>query len=124
MRSRIGQWLVVVALVVATGGHWALLQSLAWVGMAVSFSQSEPLPVALKKTFDGAHPCNLCKFVAEGKKAEKHQPLLKLETKLDFFCVRGALAVFPPELAVFSSDDSLFAPLRAEAPPGPPPRLA
>ncbi len=37
-----------------------------WVGMAISYSQdSSSFSEALAKTFDGKHPCKLCKFVAE-----------------------------------------------------------
>lgn len=35
MVRRCGTWLVVLALVVATGGHWAVLQLCAWTGMLV-----------------------------------------------------------------------------------------
>jgi hypothetical protein len=124
MRCRLAQWFVVLVLVIVTGGHWTILQSLAWVGMAVSYSQSDSLPVALKKTFDGTHPCNLCKFVAAGKKAEKPQDLQKLETKFDFFCLRQMLTVFPQELDGLLQFDSIYVASRTEAPPGPPPRLA
>ena len=53
---RLGKWLVVLALVVMIGGHWALLQSAAWVRMAVKFSEKETLVVALEKTFNGKNP--------------------------------------------------------------------
>src|SRR5687767_12801038 len=86
MPRRLGKWFVVVALVLATGTHWYLLQSIAWIGMTVEFSRTEPLPVALQKAFDGQHPCGLCKVVDEGMQAEKNAQMNKLQTKLDFFC--------------------------------------
>src|SRR6185503_1214165 len=73
VRTRIAKVLVVGALVCAIGGHWAVLQSVAWVGMFVKFSQSDPLMPALVKTFDGKPPCTLCLLIATGKKSEKKQ---------------------------------------------------
>jgi hypothetical protein len=124
MRCCVGKWLVVLLLILATGGHWAILQSLAWIGMAVTYSQSDSLPMALKKTFGGEHPCDLCKFVAEGKKSEKREVLSKLETKLDFLCPGSWVALLAPELAPLRPMEPPRPASRNEAPPGPPPRLA
>jgi hypothetical protein len=38
---------------------------------------------AAKKTFDGEHPCALCKVVKESKSQEERKPLAKSEMKLD-----------------------------------------
>jgi hypothetical protein len=51
--------------------------------MLVSYSQQATLAEAAKKTFDGEHPCSLCKVVDESKKQEQKKPLLKAEIKLD-----------------------------------------
>ena len=53
MRTRFLQSLLALLLITMIGGHWALLQSVAWVGMAVRFSQDTTLADALRKTFDG-----------------------------------------------------------------------
>ena len=53
MLRQFSKWLVVGALILATGGHWALLQSVAWVGMAIQFSHTDGISIALQKTFDG-----------------------------------------------------------------------
>jgi hypothetical protein len=119
-----GKWVVVLALVVSTGGHWFALQSVAWVGMAFRFARNDPLVVALEKTFDGRHPCQLCKAVAAGQKSERKQASLKVETKLDFWLVRAALTLIAPAPFVVLPDESGPMPLRAESPPTPPPRLA
>jgi hypothetical protein len=92
---RLSKWSMVLALVLAIGGHWALLQSAAWLGMAVSFSKTESVSVALEKTFDGKHPCPLCKLVKAGKSSERKQDLQKLETKLDFLTDAG-ISLLPP----------------------------
>jgi hypothetical protein len=123
MPRRLIQLLVATTLIFVIGLHWVILQSVAWTGMIIVYSQTAPLLDAVEKTFDGKHPCKICKAVDEGKKAEKKQPSRKLTTKLDFFCNPELLAVLPP--APFSLP---IAKLKhsftwTEAPPGPPPRL-
>jgi hypothetical protein len=124
MARRLFQLSVAFALIVAVGGHWAFLQSVAWVSMAVNYSKDAPLEVALKKTFDGRHPCKICIAVKEGKAQEQKSAVLKIETKLEFLCL-AQFAYLPPDLpfTLLSPGSDLALP-RAEAPPLPPPRLA
>ena len=115
---------MVLMLVLATGGHWAMLQSVAWFGMAIQFSQREPLTSAIGKTFSGEHPCQLCKAVSEGVKNEKQQKAQKLEAKFDFFCCHGGawLDVPCPEaLPVYAAT---LPHSRLDSPPVPPPKFA
>src|SRR5678816_4495576 len=106
MFSRPAKWLVVFALVLTTGGHWFALQSIGWVSMVVSFAQTDSLDVAIKKTFDGKHPCRICKSVAAGRESEQKQPVLKMETKLDFWIIEPAFHL--PQIAVTSASEALF----------------
>lgn len=63
---------IVACLMVSIGAQWAVLQGVAWVGMAVSYSvQDGSITEGLSKTFDGAHPCPLCKAVKKGVKDEQ-----------------------------------------------------
>ena len=121
---RLSKWSVVLALVMVIGGHWALLQSAAWLGMAVSFSQTESVSVALEKTFDGKHPCPLCKIVKAGKASEKKQELLRLETKFDFLTDAGSCELFPPRPIRHFTPSSERADASRAAPLLPPPRRA
>jgi hypothetical protein len=124
MLRQLSKWLVVGALVLATGGHWALLQSVAWVGMAIHFAHTDGFSVALQKTFDGKHPCKMCKVVEAGRKAAPEQELQKLEVKMDFFCVeRSSFLVPAMNFPMVSPSPEMMLP-RTEAPPLPPPRLA
>jgi hypothetical protein len=67
------------------GGHWAILQVGAWAGMAVSYSQQAGLMAGLSQTFDGEHPCPICKAIQDGQKHEqKKAPLLRSELKKDY----------------------------------------
>lgn len=124
MRTKFAQCLIALALVVTIGGHWAILQSVAWVGMAISFSKDAPLSDALVKTFDGKHPCQLCKAVKTGKQAERKQASFKVETKLDFWLVHTSspLDAPMPFVVLPAEPDSVSS--RAESPPTPPPRSA
>ena len=122
MRAKIAQILTVMVLVCAIGGYWAILQSVAWVGMAVNYSQNSTLKEALVKTFDGKHPCKLCKVVQEGKRSEKKQEAQKLDSKLDFFLVKKQMFVCPSLDFSLTPIPSHCARSRPEIPPYPPPR--
>jgi hypothetical protein len=117
--------LVVLALVFSIGAHWLVLQSVAWVGMVVSYSQEASVTEAISKTFDGEHPCRLCEFVKEGRKAEgQQQKALKLEAKKDFFCQIECLALCPPRDFSLAPALALAVLSRSLAPALPPPRLS
>jgi len=111
-------------LVLAVGGHWVFLQSVAWVRMTMSFSQIAPLDKALKMTFDGEHPCALCKAVKEGKKSERETERCTLDKRMDwFFAERFFVVLHPMERPpVLAAAELVFS--RTEAPPRPPPRAA
>ena len=82
--ARLGHVLLILALLAATGGHWAVLQTVAWTNMLATNLRTDSLEVALTKTFDGQHPCKLCKVVADGKKSEKSTDLPALAKKIEF----------------------------------------
>lgn len=92
------------------------------MGMVISYSQDAPFKEALAKTFDGKHPCPLCKVVAEGKKSEK-----KSEATLSLKKFEGlnqVLAIVISPLASFPAIEAqeVFPEALAHAPPTPPPR--
>ena len=122
MRAKFVQVLIVFALVCAIGAHWAILQSVAWVGMVVKYSQSVPLQEALERTFDGKHPCKICKVVQAGKRAEQKPSVQKVETKLDFFLVSKQVIVLSAPHALIQMANLNLMAARAESPPTPPPR--
>jgi hypothetical protein len=80
--------LVAISTACAVGLHWILLQSVAWLGMVVIYTQQEAsLLEGLSKTFDGAHPCALCLAIREVQNREggKHlpgTPLARMEIKI------------------------------------------
>jgi hypothetical protein len=52
-------------LVLSVGMQWAVTQSAGWVSMMVTYAQQGSVMEALEKTFDGEHPCELCKLAAQ-----------------------------------------------------------
>lgn len=60
-----------------TGGPYALVQSYAWIGMIVTYSQQDGLAKGVKDTFSGERPCHLCKKIDSVKKDEAKRPLSK-----------------------------------------------
>ena len=59
------------------------MQSVAWAGMIVTRSHSASLSTAIRTTFDGQHPCTLCKVVVAGTAAEQREPSTDPAPRLD-----------------------------------------
>jgi hypothetical protein len=78
--ARFSKFLVVVALVATTGLHWAVLQSVAWTTMLASNLRTQSLAEAVTHTFDGRHPCCLCKTIAATKNPGR-KPSLPFKSK-------------------------------------------
>lgn len=123
MISKIGRTLTIVALCLSIGFHWVALQSVAWATMLVEHARHESLSVALVRTFDGAHPCNICHVVTEGKGSEKKSDILPTIVKLDLFCPAGAATPTPPSVPYEYAASPCNIVERFLAPPAPPPRL-
>lgn len=119
--------ITVLVLVLTLGLHWALLQTMAWTGMIISYSRDASLSEAVSKTFDGQHPCCMCKAIKQARAEEKHQQQ-KQESKPD-----GKIKLALPEIAFSlispASEADLpsvdqWATARSYAPPKPRPRAA
>lgn len=123
VRGRLAKWIVVVALVVSVGGHWGILQTVAWIGMAVEFSRDASISVALEKTFNGKNPCKVCKLVEQGKKAEADSDAKLDSKKVELFHL-AAFEFFFPSLHQPLITATVHSAPRAEAPLLPPPRLS
>lgn len=118
-----GRLLLVIALLVSCGAHWFVLQSIAWTAMLVEQSQRTTLVEAVKRTFDGAHPCGLCKQIAGGKEQEKKNDMPVFVGKIAFIYEPRAIALHPPRVAEEHSSLKLSAPAYFPPPLLQPPRL-
>ena len=122
MHRPLHQWLVVILLTFAIGGHWAVLQSVAWVGMVASYSQNSTLREALLKTFDGKHPCALCKTISAGKKSEKKTEFTPQVKQLGFVSARTVFVFCPPHAFWLQPESRASMWMLTTSPPSPPPR--
>lgn len=92
---RASQYLLIATLLVSMGGHLALLQTIAWGNMLVEFSSESSFSEAMDKTFDGEHPCALCKVVKKSKSEDGKEPLLKSEMKMEVALPAPVKVPFP-----------------------------
>ena len=75
-----------LALFLVAGGHWAMLQGVAWATMVKDFSKTGSLTEAVGKTFDGKHPCAMCKKIASARTSEEKAPVtVKIDKKAEVF---------------------------------------
>lgn len=123
MRRRLHHLIIAVPLIFSIGGHWALLQSGAWVSMLISFSKNDSVVEAVGKTFDGKHPCKVCKFVADGKKSEKQHEHQLSKVKIDFFLVANSAHGWSPGGFDLQFPFVAFASETDDSPPIPPPKF-
>ncbi len=120
---------VVLALCLSVGLQWVVLQGIAWTGMMIKFSQQDSLAEAVSKTFDGEHPCPLCKAVKKGMDASSqgdsspNTPAGKdPEFKLTLALVRIPQFAFPQKQSHSWPTAHEVAVIRQEQPETPPPQ--
>jgi len=118
---------VVLALALSLGLQWVVLQSVAWVGMAVSYSRDSGIREALRKTFDGEHPCTVCLVVREGTAKEDAKdtaaPVEAKRIDLGVLC-EAVIPLNPPSVPRTGPGPNLLSDLRAHSPPFPPPKFS
>jgi hypothetical protein len=114
--------LVVVALVLMTGLHWAALQTVAWTTMLAGDLCCEHFSQAVNHTFDGRHPCCLCKAIAAAQKNQKKSEAAASSLKMEFPLANKTWRPVPPGRfeMLFAADR--FADALPSKPLLPPPR--
>jgi hypothetical protein len=85
-----------LALFLTTGGHLAILQGVAWTNMVRDFAKTESIGTALEKTFDGQHPCTLCKKITESGSGKKDDALASAKSKLGEYLPQSHRLLTPP----------------------------
>jgi hypothetical protein len=119
---RLPRILIALALASSIGLHWTFLQAVAWAGMIVSYSQEAPLSEAVVKTFDGQHPCKLCKQIAKDKQSEKKSECKFELRKLEFRYASFAFVFRAPSSFQELPARHERADVLTHSPPVPPPR--
>jgi hypothetical protein len=116
-----------LAALVLCGGHWMIAQSIAWSAMLVTYSQETTVLAAIDNTFDGAHPCELCKTVSKGVAEGKDGDGFTTSTvKAEFQCLTFSASspLHPPRAFSLLPVTETHASAVRFAPPTPPPRAA
>jgi hypothetical protein len=112
-----------VLLLGLTGGHWAILQSVAWARMIVDYSRVLPVRTALAQTFDGEHPCALCKGIQKAKQASERQELQQpVQRDEAIYSETSTDGLDEPPCAWMTSAANPIPSTRKDPPPVPPPR--
>jgi len=118
-----GRWLLIVAMIAASGGHWIVLQSVAWTTMVIANAKHADIRLAVEKTFDGNHPCPLCKCIEKGRASEKKHDIQIAAGKMTWFYEAPSVALKPPGNLQWQHARDVFAQNRKEPPPHQPPRF-
>lgn len=122
MFRKLGHILLIIALLATVGGHWAVLQSVAWTNMLAENLREVSVTEAFEKTFDGQHPCRLCTAIKEGKKTEKKSELPMPLKKLEFVSEKPVFIFSAPQDFRLAPAPVFSQPVFSTQPPVPPPR--
>ena len=90
--------------------------------MVINYSQHCSFVKAVEQTFDGSHPCDLCKGITKAKDAEKKPDSQRSTPKADLIVVVRQFALIPPFRPVGYSEVASFLVSGSQRPPSPPPR--
>jgi hypothetical protein len=120
--SRLPKLAVVAALASSIGLHWAIFQSVAWMGMVVNYAYEGGIGDALTKTFDGNHPCALCKEIARSKQSQKRSEPAPAAKKFELFSQSIPFVFVPPPYCWETQWPNNSMRSLVRTPPAPPPR--
>jgi len=121
---RFAHVLMIIAALAATGTHWTVLQTVAWTSMLARNLCTTSAREAVVETFDGKHPCCLCKAIAAGKKSEKKKEFVASWKQFEFISSRTAFTFQPPETFTLLPEPCVTWNTLMQEPPVPPPRTA
>ncbi|MFL6543258.1 MAG: hypothetical protein ACJ8I9_08830 [Chthoniobacterales bacterium] len=79
---------------------------------------------AIARTFDGGHPCDLCKRVVAEQQLPKKSDTAKFQTKPDLICAARMIVLWPQCREINFPDAIILATEQDSSPPTPPPRFA
>jgi hypothetical protein len=124
MFRRLGLLFAALALFAIAGGHWAVLQSVAWGQMLRDYSRRATLVTAVEKTFSGKYPCGMCRRIADAQKKEEKRPAIGQDAKkAEIFLTTTADDLAPPvaRRGAHPAFRLVIPESRADAPPTPVP---
>jgi hypothetical protein len=119
---RIGKICLVLALVAMLGAHWLLLQTVAWTTMLADNLRTQSVKEAVTETFDGNHPCPLCKAIAAGRQSERKTEFSFQSQKLEFPPAKESFVLIAPTQFQLLPLENFSAKILAQKPLLQPPR--
>ena len=122
MIAEIARIILVFALCVSIGAHWIVLQTVAWGTMIVRYSQQVSLTQAVAQTFDGDHPCNLCKGITRAQHSQKKSDAQPVTIKPDLICATRTITLLSRHTDFLFAGVEMSASPLTHSPPTPPPR--
>jgi hypothetical protein len=90
--------------------------------MLADHARMENFQTAIAKTFDGKHPCALCRQITQGRQSEKKSDQQSSMKRLEFFNRRFDYIIVAPTVFFLTADPDLTAPAITQTPLVPPPR--
>ncbi len=120
--SRLSRWFLVVALLISMGLPWACLQSVGWINMMVNYSRQTSFIKAVSMTFDGRHPCNICKAVTEHEKTAQQSVAKSEKIKLIWAILGVDKFISLPIMVSMVQEPLCDAEQLYGSPPTPPPK--
>jgi hypothetical protein len=124
--------LILALAFISSSGSFALgVQVFAWAKMTTRFLKHDAPMMALRKTFDEKHPCEICKHLREMRARDAKAPLNPVQcapNSSEQNCVAlarltSSALVSPPVMSLDWQITNWRAHARAEIPITPPPRL-
>ncbi len=125
--NRYAKLCLVTALILSLGGHWHVLQVLAWAKMMQERVPTMGVSEALTSVFGGVEPCDRCLTIREHRDDRNDSPasLLKSGKKIEIFCsnLDGFVPVRQPLIATWQLERQVPGMNAWQEIPKPPPRL-
>ena len=128
VRFRLSICSLLFAWLCASGGLLDLTQVFAWARMCAGYAQAMPMNEAVSRTFDPGKPCEICMAILKARKAteDRQAPLSAAATaefsKVVLFAADAGTTVAAPACEAWPAGVSLWAEVRVEPVPVPPPR--
>jgi hypothetical protein len=92
--------------------------------MAISYSKTDGIGAGIKKTFDGEHPCPICKAIAKKTGTQQNHTANLSLAKIYLQCPKRRTRLFPPAEYWLQYAGDIVHPGTAEEPLLQPPRMS
>jgi len=90
--------IAILLLLQLAGGHWLVLQGVAWAKMFSADRETSSLTQRILQTVDPERPCSLCLSIREARSKEQEQnsSIQFSKTKIELVCGVRGVELVPP----------------------------